>query len=171
MPSRVITVTIEIQQDSQTGSWSAKSADANPDKLKIQLGQGVWTITYNLVLKRGAPASAQLWFARDENGWGNENPVTFKQLTEGEVAFPGGWTEAQKQAFLTAAQTALNGITSGSSDSNRAQAVLSFDPGTLESGQTLEIHLPYTIEYFINVDTVSWGPIAFDPEVDIEGGT
>lgn len=168
MPSRVITVTIEIQQDTATGAWSAKSVNANPDKAKVKLGQGLWTLTYNLVLTRGAPAGAQLWFARNENGWGNVNPVTFKPLTESDVAFPSGWTEAQKQAFLTAAQTAVNGITSGSSDSNRAQATLTFDPAALESGQAFEIDLPYTIEYFINVSGVSWGPNSFDPEVDID---
>ena len=35
----------------------------------------------------------------------------------------------------------------------------------------MEINLPYTVNYWINVQGVSWGPNRFDPEVDITPGS
>jgi hypothetical protein len=172
MPSVSVRVTVDIKRDSATGYWVAKKVKAKPDKAKVKLGQGSWTVSYALeVGDRGGAKDPQLWFARNESGWGNVNPIVFKSLTEADISFPSGWSSQQKQAFLAQAQTALNAVTSVPSNSNRAEAAVTFDPGTLEGGQELEIHLPYTIDFFINVEGTSYGPTKYDPEVDLEPET
>lgn len=168
MPNKQVTITVTMVQDPETTYWMPSGASVSPDPVTIKLSQGVWTITFDLEAASGSPPSAQLWFARNEAGWGSMNPVVFKPLTEDDVDFPAGWTEAQKQAFLATAQTALNGVTSVPSNSNRSLASISFDPTSLEPGQQLDIRLPYSVDYFINVQGVSYGPYTFDPEVDID---
>lgn len=169
MPSVPVTVTVDIEQDPTSGWWVPKKVKANPDKAKVRLGQGSWTVDYALQIgHRGGAKDPQVWFARNESGWGNVNPMVFKPLTEADISFPSGWSDQQKQDFLVQAQAALNGVTSVPSNSNRAEASVTFDPDTLENGQALAIKLPYTIDYFINVAGVSYGPNRYDPEVDLE---
>ena len=168
MPNKQVTITVAMTQDPNSNYWIPSSVSVSPDPVTIKLSQGTWTITFDMEAASGSPPSAQLWFARNQAGWGSLNPVVFKPLTEDDVDFPAGWSEAQKEAFLITAQNALNGVTSVPSNSNRSLATVTFDPTALEPGQQLDIRLPYTLDYFINVQGVSYGPNTFDPEVDID---
>jgi hypothetical protein len=80
-----------------------------------------------------------------------------------------GWNTAQQTAFLTRLQTALNGLTASASSNSTVS--LNINPATLEAGNAFQIDLPYTVNYFINVGGVSYGPNAYDPEVDILPGS
>jgi hypothetical protein len=165
-----VTITIGIAA-SDGPQWVPTSQSADPDKVLVPLGRGPQTVTFTLQPASGSPATTQLLFAQNADGWGNTNPITFKPVTESDISFPPGWNEDQKAAFVAAVQTALDGVVPTSPPNSPSVATITFDPSTFEGGQALEIDLPYTVNYWINVQGISWGPNQYDPEVDIDPGS
>jgi hypothetical protein len=169
MPAVTITVVVGLNDGSP--QYVPVSQSANPDKVLVPLGRGPQTVTFTLTPGAGSPETTTLLFAQNSNGMGNTPPITFKPVTASDIAFPQGWNAARQAAFVAAVQTALNGVVPSSPPNSPSVATITFDPSTFEGGQALEIDLPYTVNYWINVQGVSWGMNYFDPEVDIDPGS
>ena len=164
-----VTITIGVAA-SDGGGWVPTTQSANPDKVKVPLGRGPQTVTFTLTPTTTSPPTTRFIFAQNADGMGNTPPITFKPVTASDIAFPQGWNAARQAAFVAAVQTALNGVVPSSPNSPNV-AQITFDPATFEGGQSLEIDLPYTVNYWINVNGVSWGMNVYDPEVDIDPGS
>lgn len=162
-------VNVSIGVTQADSMYVPSSQTADPNAVPLQIGSGPQTITFNLMVASGAPAGTQLLFTQNADGWGNRAPIVFKTVTASDVSFPQGWNTAQQTAFLTRLQTALNGLVASASSNSTVS--LNINPATLEAGNAFQIDLPYTVNYFINVNGVSFGPNAFDPEVDILPGS
>jgi len=169
MPAVTITVVVGLNDGSP--QYVPVSQSANPDKVLVPLGRGPQTVTFTLTPGAGSPETTTLLFAQNADGMGNTPPITFKPVTASDIAFPQGWNAARQAAFVAAVQTALNGVVPSSPANSPSVATITFDPATLEGGQALEIDLPYTVNYWINVQGVSWGMNVYDPELDLEPGT
>ena len=169
MPSVTITVVVGLSDGSP--QYVPVSQSANPDKVRVPLGRGPQTVTFTLEPGDGSPPTTRFIFAQNVDGMGNTPPITFKPVTEADISFPPGWNDARKTAFVAAVQAALDNVVPASPPNSPAVATVAFDPSTFEGGQALEIDLPYTVNYWINVQGVSWGLNVYDPEVDIEPGS
>jgi hypothetical protein len=169
MPAVTITVVVGLNDGSP--QYIPVSQSANPDKVLVPLGRGPQTVTFTLTPGAGSPETTTLLFAQNSDGMGNTPPITFKPVTASDIAFPQGWNAARQAAFVAAVQTALDGVVPSSPPNSPSVATITFDPATLEGGQALEIDLPYTVNYWINVQGVSWGMNVYDPELDLEPGT
>ena len=165
------TVTITLGAQQVGNGYGPSGQSAAPNKLSLRLGRGPQDITFNLSVASGSPATTQMLFTQNANGWGNVAPITWKTITPSDVGFPPGWSAAQQAAFLASLQAALNGIVVSSPPGSPSTATLTLNPSTLEAGNGFQIDLPYTVNYWINVNGESWGPQRFDPEVDILPGS
>ena len=166
-----VTITVVVGLNDGSPQYVPVSQSATPDPVSVPLGHGPQTVTFTLTPGSGSPATTALWFAQNADGWGNTNPITFKPVTASDISFPPGWNAQRQADFVAAVQTALNGVVPSSPPNSPSVATITFDPSTFEGGQALAIDLPYTVNYWINVQGVSWGMNVFDPEVDIDPGS
>lgn len=169
MPAVTITVVVGLNDGSP--QYVPVSQSATPDPVSVPLGHGPQTVTFTLTPGAGSPETTALLFAQNADGWGNTPPITFKPVTAADISFPAGWNAQRQAAFVASVQSALNAVVPSSPPNSPSVATITFDPSTFEGGQAFAIDLPYTVNYWINVQGVSWGMNVFDPEVDIDPGS
>lgn len=166
---RVVTFKIKVQPGG--AGYQPKKVTCKPAKLVVKTAAGVQDVTFSLVSDSGNPESTQLWFAREQNQWGNRPGVVVDPVNASHIHFPSSFPDSEKAAFVAAVQNRVSTyMRSTPSNDARSEATMTFDPGQVEPPSpypALEIDLPYTINYYINVNGISYGPYAYDPEMDI----